>query len=63
MNDNIHMMMTTTLSMTMTLIFYCSLEETRVNDSLFQNIIIDIMRDMSFYLRCLLDKCLGKYSL
>ncbi len=45
MDSDIHFMMGITLSMIITLIFYCSLEGIRVNDNLFQNIFIDKIRD------------------
>ncbi len=61
MNPDIHFMMATTLSMIITLIFYCSLEGTRLNDNLFQNIFIDKIRDGLFLIRCPLDNGEGKY--
>ncbi len=60
MNPNIHFMMATSLSMIMTLIFYCNLEGTRVNDNLFQNIFVDNLRDIFFFIRCPFDNWEGK---
>jgi len=60
MDPHVHLMMAITLSMIMTLILYCSLEGTSVNDSLFENICNNSLRDMFFFVRCLLNNWKGK---
>jgi hypothetical protein len=60
MHPHIHLMMATTLSMMITLIVYCTLEGTRVDDNLFQNIFVDKTRDLWFFIRCPLDYGEGK---
>ncbi len=60
MDPRVHLMMAITLSMIMTLILYCSLEGTSVNDSLFENIYNNSLRDMFFFVRCLLNNRKGK---
>jgi hypothetical protein len=39
----------------MTFMLYYTLKDTRANDSLFQNILVDRIRDRLLYTRCLLD--------
>lgn len=63
MKPDTHFMIATTLSMTMTLMFYFCLKGTNANGSLFQDIFVDSMRDGLFFLRCLLDYWQGKYLL
>lgn len=60
MNSSIHFMIVTSLSMIITLLSYCSIERTRVNDNLFQNIFVDKMRDILFMIRCPFDNGEGK---
>jgi len=55
MDSSIHILIATTLSMIMTFMLYYTLKDTRANDSLFQNILVDRIRDRLLYTRCLLD--------
>jgi hypothetical protein len=50
-----HLMVATTLSMIITFVFYYGLEGTSANNSLFQDIVIDTLRDYLLFIRCLLD--------
>jgi hypothetical protein len=63
MNSYIHFMMATSLSMIMTLILCCSLEGTKANNNLFQNIFADTIRDIFFLGRCLFNNGRGTSSL
>jgi hypothetical protein len=55
MNPDVHVMIVTILSMIITVIFYYCLEGTSINNSLFQDIFADTIRDYLLFIRCLLD--------
>lgn len=55
MNSQTHLMTATTMSMIITLGFYYCLEETRVKNSLFQDIFIDTLHYYFLLIFCLLD--------
>jgi hypothetical protein len=55
MKFHIQLMIATTVSMIITFVFYYGLEETRANNSLFQDMIIDTARDCLLFIFCLLD--------
>ncbi len=60
MKADTHFIIVTTLSMIMTLMFYCCLKGTNANGTLFQDIFVDSIRDGLFFVRCLLDYWQGK---
>ncbi len=51
MNSHVHLVVATTLSMFMTLGFYCIFELTKANSSLIQTLIVDGIRDFFLSVR------------
>ncbi len=52
MNNKLHLLIATTLSMIMTSVLYNCLRDTRAIDSYFQRAIIDTTRDSILFVRC-----------
>ena len=55
MNDQINICLATTISMIMTFVLNCVLHQTRVDGSLIQEYVYDIMRDCLLVFRCWLN--------
>jgi hypothetical protein len=62
MNDQIHLLIATTLSMLLTFVFDCLLTQTRASNSLLQEFFIDMIRDCCLVIPCWFDGRHSNYS-
>ena len=62
MNSRMHLMIVTTLSMIITFILHCILQDTRANGFVYQTIFIDTVRDVLLSLRCLSSTHQSKFT-
>ena len=63
MKHLIHKYLGTSLSMAMTFIFHYIFNETRANGSLFQDVLVDPVRDHFMFVHCLFYHSIGRYRL
>ncbi len=63
MNDYIHLLIATTCSMTMAFILYCIVGQTKVDNSLVQQFVIDVIQEYYLSIRCGMGGRHGKYWL
>jgi hypothetical protein len=61
MNDRIHLLIVTTLSMIMTFILHYTLTDTRASGFVLQTSIIDTARDLFLFARCWTNNESGKF--
>jgi hypothetical protein len=55
MNAYVHIMLSTTFSMIITFTLHCVLHQTRVDSSIVQQYMFDVMRDYMIAVRCWFD--------
>jgi hypothetical protein len=61
MNSQIHLLIVTTLSMTVTFVMYCNLKDMRAADSYLQRTLFDMTRESILFVRCLLNSKKSKF--